>query len=98
METTLPREVVYRPKAGFGAPLRTWLRGELRPLVEDVLSEASLSRRGLFDPRGVERMIELDRAGIIDAAYPILSVISIELWCRIFLDAAGRFQPAGAPG
>jgi asparagine synthase (glutamine-hydrolysing) len=93
MEDFLPHDVVYRPKAGFGAPLRTWLRGELRPLVEDVLSEASLVRRGLFDPRGVRRMVELDRSGVLDAAYPILALISIELWCRIFLDSAGRFQP-----
>ena len=93
MDGFLPRDVVYRPKAGFGAPLRTWLRDDLRPLVEDVLSEASLTRRGLFDPRGVKRMVELDRSGAMDAAYPILALISIEIWCRIFLDGAGRFQP-----
>ncbi len=86
MEASLPESVIYRPKAGFGAPLRTWLRGELQPLVEDVLSEASLSRRGLFDPQGVRRMIELDRRGAMDAAYPTLALMSIELWCRIFLD------------
>ncbi|HEY0082322.1 MAG TPA: asparagine synthase (glutamine-hydrolyzing), partial [Pyrinomonadaceae bacterium] len=37
-ESLLPRDVVWRKKAGFGAPVRSWLRGALRPLVEDLLS------------------------------------------------------------
>ena len=38
MEPYLPREVFYRPKTGFGAPLRQWLRHELKELVDDTLS------------------------------------------------------------
>ena len=86
MEPLLPHDVIHRSKAGFGAPLRHWLRGPLRPVVEDVLSEASLRRRGLFDPAGVRRVIEGDRAGRVDAAYAILGLVCIELWCRMFVD------------
>lgn len=86
MEPYLPKDVIYRSKTGFGAPLRHWLRNELRPLVEDVLSQASLKKRGLFDPTGVRRLIESDRTGQADAAYTIFSLMCIELWCRIFLD------------
>jgi asparagine synthase (glutamine-hydrolysing) len=50
MENHLPKNVIYRPKSGFGAPLRRWMRFELKELVTDVLSEKSLTRRGLFDP------------------------------------------------
>jgi asparagine synthase (glutamine-hydrolysing) len=46
MEPYLPHDVIYRPKTGFGAPLRRWLRHELRPLVDEVLSAKSLTRRG----------------------------------------------------
>ena len=46
IEPYLPHDVIYRPKTGFGAPLRRWLRHELRPLVDDVLSAESLTRRG----------------------------------------------------
>ncbi len=53
MDRYLPRDVIYRRKTGFGAPLRHWLRNDLRPVVDDVLSDATLERRGLFDPRGV---------------------------------------------
>lgn len=86
MEGILPRDVIYRSKTGFGAPLRHWMRNELRGVVEDVLSEESLRRRGLFDPAGVRRLVDLNRAGRIDAAYPIFSIMCMEFWCRMFLD------------
>jgi len=87
MEPFLPHDVIYRPKSGFGAPLRRWLRGELRERVEETLSPASLGARGLFDPAAVRRLVELDRAGRVDGAYTILALMSIELWCRMFVDA-----------
>jgi asparagine synthase (glutamine-hydrolysing) len=85
MEGILPRDVIYRPKAGFGVPLREWMSKGLMPLVDEVLSEKSLAARGIFSPVAVRRLIELDRRGGIDAAYPILSMACIELWCRTFL-------------
>jgi len=86
MEPYLPREIIYRPKAGFGAPLRYWIQHELRPMVDEILSETSIKRRGLFDPDGVSRLINLDRSGKLDGSYIIFSLICIEIWCRIFLD------------
>jgi len=87
MEGILPREIIYRPKTGFGAPLRAWLRNQLKPLVEDVLSKPSLEKRGLFDPEAVRDLMRLDAARRVDGANTILAVLVIELWCRIFLDA-----------
>ena len=86
MEPYLPRDVIYRPKSGFGAPLRSWLRNELRPMVEEILSPRTLKLRGLFDPIAVQKLLQSDREGRVDAAYPIFAVICIELWCRCFLD------------
>ena len=86
MERYLPHDVIYRSKAGFGAPLRHWLRNELRPLVEDVLSRESLAQRGLFEPEAVRRLVALNAERKVDAAYSIFSMICIELWCRMFVD------------
>ena len=86
MEPMLPREVIYRPKVGFGAPLRRWLRHELRAQVDDTLSEQTLRRRGFFDPQAVRRMVELDRSGRIAAGYTIFALMCFELWCRHFVD------------
>lgn len=96
METYLPRDVIYRPKSGFGAPLRHWIRVELRELLGDVLSESSLRSRGLFDYSAVNRMIAANEAGEIDASYTLLSLLCIELWCRRFLDRSS-VTISGAP-
>lgn len=86
MEPYLPNEIIYRPKAGFGAPLRRWLHRELKPLVNDVLSNQRLQSRGLFDAKAVASLIKLDEVGQVDAAYTIFSLLCIELWCQTFID------------
>lgn len=85
MEPYLPKDVIYRPKSGFGAPLRRWMRFELRELLGEVLGEASLRRRGLFDPVAVQKLIAANDSGRIDASYTLLSLMCIELWCRRFM-------------
>ncbi len=87
MEPYLPRDVIYRPKSGFGAPLRRWLHRELRGTVHDALSAASLARRGWFEPVAVARLVEADRRGAVDGAYTIFALVCLELWCRMFIDA-----------
>ena len=86
MEPYLPSEVIYRPKSGFGAPLRRWMRVELRDLVADLLGAQSLRQRGLFDPAAVQRLIQANDQGKIDASYTLFSLMCIELWCRRFMD------------
>ncbi len=86
MEPYLPRDVIYRPKTGFGAPLRRWLRVELRDWLGEILGEKSLRRRGLFDSNAVQRLIAANDAGRVDASHTLLSLVCIELWCRRFID------------
>ncbi|MDB5526957.1 MAG: asnB1 [Devosia sp.] len=94
MEPLLPPEVIYRPKAGFGAPLRRWMRHELKGLVSDLLSRPSLASRGLFDPEAVQRLIAANDAGRVDASYTLLALLSIEIWCRTYLKDTGFRQAA----
>jgi len=86
MEPYLPRDVIYRPKSGFGAPLRRWLRVELRDWLADTLSPQRLNSRGLFDAAAVQRLIQDNSTGRIDASYTLLSLACIEMWCQHFLD------------
>ena len=92
MEPYLPKEVIYRPKSGFGAPLRRWLQVELRDWLSDTLSVDRLQRRGLFDPRAVQRLIADNAEGRIDASYTLLSLACIEIWCKNFLDGEHSFH------
>jgi asparagine synthase (glutamine-hydrolysing) len=64
------------------------MQRELRPVVNDVLSPASLRDRGLFSYESVQQLIRDDRNGRIDGSYTILSLVSIELWCRQFLSTS----------
>jgi asparagine synthase (glutamine-hydrolysing) len=87
MEPYLPRDIIYRPKTGFGAPLRHWLKTDLAPLVDELLHSRRVRERGLFDQQALQRLVTLDRQGRVDAGYTIFSVLCIELWCRLFVDA-----------
>lgn len=86
MEPYLPHDVIYRPKTGFGVPLRHWLQTILKPLVDDVLSESSLRRRAVFNPTAVQQLRQRDQAGQVDGTYTIFSMVCLELWCRQFID------------
>ena len=83
----LPPGVLTRPKQGFGTPVRAWLRGPARHMLEELTSERTLAHRGLFDPARVAglRRDFLDRR--IDAALTLFPLMAVELWCRA-LDAA----------
>ncbi|MEJ7576311.1 MAG: asparagine synthase (glutamine-hydrolyzing) [Pyrinomonadaceae bacterium] len=85
-EKLLPHDVVWRKKAGFGAPVRSWLRGALRPLVEDLLSEDTIKRRGLFRPEEVRRIIDANLSGREDYNLQVFQLLTFELWQRAFLD------------
>jgi len=94
MRGIVPDEIVDRRKAGFGAPLRGWLANELAPFVDDLLSPASVRRRGLFRPEAVAAVVADFRTGRRDTAYRIWQLLTLELWQEAFLDSSSRARPA----
>jgi asparagine synthase (glutamine-hydrolysing) len=94
MEPYLPRDVIYRPKSGFGVPLRLWARGPLRPLFDDILSPDRISARGIFDPAAVAHLVARDRDGAVDGTYPIFAIVCVELWCRQYIDGHYAIDPS----
>src|SRR5258708_24576568 len=86
MEKVLPREVVWRKKAGFGAPIRSWLRRPLQPMVNDLLSAETIKRRGLFRPDAVRRVIDANLSGREDNNLQVFQLLNLELWQRAFID------------
>jgi asparagine synthase (glutamine-hydrolysing) len=85
-EQLLPREIVWRKKAGFGAPIRSWLRGALQPMVNDLLSAETIRRRGLFKPEAVRKIIDTNLSGREDYNLQVFQLLNLELWMRTFLD------------
>jgi asparagine synthase (glutamine-hydrolysing) len=92
-EKYLPKEVVYRPKAPFGSPLRSWMRGPLAPMVRDILSGPSVKARGLYDHRHVTQLIENDARGLEDHSLTIWMLLTNELWFRTFWPQSGSASP-----
>jgi asparagine synthase (glutamine-hydrolysing) len=86
LRSWLPRDILHRKKRGFGAPMGSWLRRRLDPLVQDVLSEDQVRKRGFFDWTVVHEILTSHRAQTRDYTDHLLALISFELWCRIFLD------------
>ena len=85
-ERYLPHEVIYRSKAGFGAPVRKWITEELSATVDKKLSEERLRQRGVFEPRAVGQLIEDNKNNKIDASYSIWALLAIESWMEQFID------------
>jgi asparagine synthase (glutamine-hydrolysing) len=85
-EKYLPSEIIYRPKAAFGAPIRSWISKDLRGMVDDLLSKESVEKRGFFNYDYIKKLIDADRSGQEDYAYQIYQLLTLELWCREYLD------------
>jgi asparagine synthase (glutamine-hydrolysing) len=81
-ESWLPHEIVYRPKASFGAPLRAWVRNDLRDMIGDVLLGGELVQAGMLRKQVLLRLIADEQAGRQDYAKQIWQLLSMELWYR----------------
>lgn len=83
-ERYLPKEVIYRSKTGFGAPVRDMISNELKPLIETYLSSDSLAQQGIFSPLAVQRLLDDHNSGKEDHGYTILSLLALQSWLKQF--------------
>jgi asparagine synthase (glutamine-hydrolysing) len=90
MRSMLPQEVLEQPKAGFAAPVDYWLAHELRPVVDDLLSESQVRRRGLFRPEVVRAYVDEHRRGAEDWSMQIWQLLTLETWMQLFLDGGAK--------
>ncbi len=81
-EAWLPREIVYRPKASFSAPLRAWVRNDLQEVINDVLVRGELVESGMIRADALRRLIQDEQAGREDHAKQIWQLLTLELWYR----------------
>jgi asparagine synthase (glutamine-hydrolysing) len=95
-ERVLPDDIVWRRKAGFGAPIRSWLAGELAPLVGELLSESTVAKRGIVDPKAVSQLRADNTSGRADNSLQLYALLSLELWFRTFTDRTWTFDALAA--
>lgn len=82
MNGKLPSSVVWGKKHGFAVPLQRWLRNELRPYMEDMLSEGRLRTHGLFNEPYVARIVAEHCEGRANHTAKIWSLIVFQAWHR----------------
>ena len=88
----VPRELIERPKMGFGIPLDAWLRGPLRDWAEALLDENRLRMEGFFDPTAIRRIWQAHLSGGQSFGYRLWSVLMFQAW----LENEHRLLPSGA--
>jgi asparagine synthase (glutamine-hydrolysing) len=89
----VPRELVDRPKMGFGVPIGAWLRGPLREWAEDLLEPGRLADEGLLAPGLVTRAWRQHLSGERDRSQHLWNVLMFQAW-RESLPAAAAPRPS----
>jgi asparagine synthase (glutamine-hydrolysing) len=85
-EAFLPREVIYRPKMGFGVPTDHWFRHELKDMVNDTLLSPRAVGRGYFRRDFLEKLLREHQSGERNWQYLIWNLLMLELWHQMFID------------
>lgn len=89
----VPDSVIFRPKAGFTAPYRTWLATSGASLWNELMTEDAIRRRGWFDPHALTALRKSSLRGRADYYLLQWAVMTLEYWARAFLDV----NPAAHP-
>ena len=76
----VPKELVDRPKQGFGVPLDSWLRGPLRDWAESLLDPKQLYEDGFFDVKAVRRKWDEHLSNVRDWQFHIWGVLMFQAW------------------
>ncbi len=98
MKDKLPPAVVKRKKEGFDIPIHDWLRGALKPLLLDTLTDEAVKRSGLFRPAKVRDLISAHLSRRANVGYHLWGLLILFLWMkRWHIEAAPYMREEQAP-
>lgn len=80
LEKVLPRDLLYSPKRGFGAPIREWFHGASGEMLGGLIMNSSIRRRDLFDYAFIARLIDEHRCGARDWSFHLWALLNVSLW------------------
>ncbi len=85
MEGKLPNSIIYRKKKGFGMPIGEWLRGSLKPLLDDYLGEVNIKKMNLFNYNYINKIVEEHLSGKKDNRKQLWTLLVFAIWYRKWL-------------
>jgi len=85
MENLLPKNILHRPKKGFGIPIAEWLKGRLNPLMRDLLAPERLRTQGLFNSEYVQKLVKDHEIGAVSNHKQLWTLLVFQLWYENFL-------------
>lgn len=80
LDKYIPRNLLERPKMGFGIPLDDWLRGPLRDWAEGLISHERLQRGDYLDPQPIRKTWDAHQSGKASYGYRLWSVLMFQAW------------------
>jgi asparagine synthase (glutamine-hydrolysing) len=92
MENRLPKEVIWRKKAGFNVPNARWIKGELKPFVMDTLSNTAVSQMGILDPAAVEMVLSDHFSEKAENSHKIWCLLTLALWWQQFINGHNNYE------
>jgi asparagine synthase (glutamine-hydrolysing) len=78
----VPKQLVERPKMGFGVPIDAWLKGPLKAWAADLLDPAVMTRVGLLDPQPIQEKWAEHQSGKHNWQHFLWNVLMFEAWRR----------------
>jgi asparagine synthase (glutamine-hydrolysing) len=82
MKDRLPGPILTHKKTGFDIPAHKWLRGALRPLLEETLGDGLAEHEGLFDRAAVNEFVRLHMERRVNLGYHLWGLLILFLWMK----------------
>ena len=76
----IPKELIERPKMGFGVPIDIWLKHDLKDWAEDLINEKKLINEGIFNVKSVRKMWEDHLTGKKNNHHKLWAIINFQSW------------------
>lgn len=89
----VPRDMIERPKMGFGVPVAAWLRGPLSDWAEALLDEQALRDAGYLHPAPIRAAWQAHRSGAVDMQYRLWPVLMFQAWLASRTDPTDASSP-----